>query len=192
MSRTWTHEYGFAWWAHCSRMFAHRFSSRIGAVDLLNDWARLARAKTPEGTGRRGTAVVGAQLRAVLVAGDQHGGAARSGSRDPEPCLRVREEVAARNAMSVRGSVGPLLRVWTRVRVCAMCVWRPCRFFINRICEITPCSCLARARPCSRVAPRRVAHEARPAPQRSAVHARALKLFPHSHRIALAPRRACR
>ena len=77
------------------------------AVELLNDWARLARGQTPP--GEEPPSMVGAQLYPVLWSQVLSSTAQRAAAA--EILNRVREEVATRNAMPgarkrLRGSPG--------------------------------------------------------------------------------------
>ena len=69
-----------------------------GAVDLLNDWARLARGKTPEGEEPPWSA------RNFVPYWSQVISSAAQRAAAAEILSRVREEVATRNAMSMRGA----------------------------------------------------------------------------------------
>ena len=69
-----------------------------GAVNLLNDWARLARGKTPEGEEPPWSA------RNFVPYWSQVISSAAQRAAAAEILSRVREEVATRNAMSMRGA----------------------------------------------------------------------------------------
>ena len=73
------------------------------AVELLNDWACLARGQTPP-AGEEPPSVVGRQLYLSRIGLTQVLSATAQRAAAAEILNRVREEVATRNAMHARGA----------------------------------------------------------------------------------------